>query len=308
MRVSWTVDLIREEFRSRNIKLLSTEYKNNKEHILVQCMVGGCDCVWPAMLNNVVDRNTGCPRCSGHEKTSNESVDWYINKHKIQIKRIENVTSVSKAYNWLCLKCNNEIKTMFFRIRHYDDNMYGCKKCRGIGVRVTNEEYDKRLLDNNIPIKRIEDLNGSMMRKVSHECLICGHSWRGTPSNIQNEHCGCPNCNIKKGERFVGEVLREILPDVVNWQYPLFFNNRKYLIDYEVEIDGKQYFIEYNGGQHYFPVKLWGGEDGFMKQQKRDSEIVEYCEKNNIKLIIIKYDMKRNEIITMLHNLFDGYL
>jgi hypothetical protein len=55
--------------------------------------------------------------------------------------------------------------------------------------------------------------------------------------------------------------------------------------------------IEFNGRQHYEPVKYWGGMENFKKQQKRDYIKKEYCENKNITLIIIN-DVK--EIKTKL--------
>ena len=49
-----------------------------------------------------------------------------------------------------------------------------------------------------------------------------------------------------------------------------------------------QIFIEYNGKQHYEqPKGNWGSIE---KIQKYDNLKKEYCKKNNIPLIIIKYD------------------
>jgi hypothetical protein len=48
--------------------------------------------------------------------------------------------------------------------------------------------------------------------------------------------------------------------------------------------------IEFNGRQHYESVSIYGGQIGLRKQIKNDNIKVEYCRKNNIQLIIIKYD------------------
>lgn len=48
-------------------------------------------------------------------------------------------------------------------------------------------------------------------------------------------------------------------------------------------------FIEYNGMQHYIPVEHFGGELKFQQQKKRDQYVRNYCVKNNIQLLEIKY-------------------
>ena len=53
--------------------------------------------------------------------------------------------------------------------------------------------------------------------------------------------------------------------------------------------DTLKYVIEYQGQQHYEPVKYFGGKDSFVKQQKYDEEKRKCCKENNIQLIEIPY-------------------
>ena len=62
-------------------------------------------------------------------------------------------------------------------------------------------------------------------------------------------------------------------------------------------------FIEYNGGQHYFPIKWFGGESAFIKQQKRDNDLRDYCTMNNIRLIEIPYWLSHNEQYKLVEDL-----
>jgi very-short-patch-repair endonuclease len=59
--------------------------------------------------------------------------------------------------------------------------------------------------------------------------------------------------------------------------------------------NGVIYFIEYDGEQHFKPVKQWGGEAGFKERQARDEEKNQWCEKNGYELIRIPYTVQ-NEI------------
>lgn len=63
--------------------------------------------------------------------------------------------------------------------------------------------------------------------------------------------------------------------------------------DFYVELENNQWFlIEYQGQQHYKPVKLWDGDNEvkFIERQKRDLIKKSYCEKNDILLLIISYN------------------
>ncbi len=47
--------------------------------------------------------------------------------------------------------------------------------------------------------------------------------------------------------------------------------------------------IEYDGEQHFMPVKVWGGEEKFLIQQERDARKNAYCEEHGIRLLRIPY-------------------
>ena len=53
--------------------------------------------------------------------------------------------------------------------------------------------------------------------------------------------------------------------------------------------DELEFLIQYQGIQHYKPKSIFGGMSGLRKQQFYDMEKREYCEKHNIKLILIPY-------------------
>lgn len=49
------------------------------------------------------------------------------------------------------------------------------------------------------------------------------------------------------------------------------------------------FLIEYQGKQHYLPVKAFGGEKGYHRQRVNDRRKREYCLKNNYQLVCIPY-------------------
>jgi hypothetical protein len=58
--------------------------------------------------------------------------------------------------------------------------------------------------------------------------------------------------------------------------------------------------IEFDGEQHYISKDCWGGENALLETQKRDKIKTEYCEKNSIGLLRIKY-IDINNIETILN-------
>lgn len=84
-------------------------------------------------------------------------------------------------------------------------------------------------------------------------------------------------------------------------QYTVKSTRKRY--DFCVFIDGSQLMIEFDGEQHFSPVEQWGGEEAYQKQRKADKEKNEWCEKNKIPLLRIRYDQK-----TLINELVEDFL
>ncbi len=57
-----------------------------------------------------------------------------------------------------------------------------------------------------------------------------------------------------------------------------------------VNKEGQILLIECQGAQHYMPVEFFGGEKTFKQQQMYDEIKKDYCKKNNIPLLCIRYN------------------
>ena len=68
------------------------------------------------------------------------------------------------------------------------------------------------------------------------------------------------------------------------------------MIDFQFIINDLIYFVEYNGLQHYEPVRFGGRSkekaiEALKKQQIRDARLRTYCSENNI--ILIEIDSRK---------------
>jgi hypothetical protein len=88
-------------------------------------------------------------------------------------------------------------------------------------------------------------------------------------------------------------------------------NNINYIFQHQVKIGNSYHYydfylpkhniiIEYNGMQHYKPIKFFGGQKGFDYLKERDNIKKEYCQNQNIKLIIISYKDNIEETLNQL--------
>jgi hypothetical protein len=94
-------------------------------------------------------------------------------------------------------------------------------------------------------------------------------------------------------EGWVSEVellnmIRDIFPtdEVVHQASPEWLGQQRF----DIFIPELNVAIEYQGRQHYEPVAFFGGEEGFLRTQKRDALKAELCTENGIDLVYFRYD------------------
>lgn len=102
----------------------------------------------------------------------------------------------------------------------------------------------------------------------------------------------------KFGHKKVGEAWTSetILYYIVTKLFPDQTIRRHYRPDYleglelDIYIEGLNIGIEYQGIQHYKPVKHWGGEESLVRLKERDKKKRSICKKLKIPLIFFEYN------------------
>ena len=104
---------------------------------------------------------------------------------------------------------------------------------------------------------------------------------------------GCPKCGIySKGEMIVENFLNK---NQINFETQKLFDGCvgiKRKLPFDFYLPDHNILIEYDGIQHFKPVKRFGGENGLSKQQKNDKIKNLFAKENNIILIRVKYNEK----------------
>lgn len=239
-----------------------------------------------------------CPKCYEENnntrlnkiRLTNKDVDIRLKDR--DILRIGDVCGRHEKIEWQCKACNHKWLQTPGNIIH-EKNPTGCPKCKG-GIKDAAEDFILKIQDRKDLVLTGKYINSQT--KTSFKCVKCDFQWEAKPANILNLGRGCPCCKLKS-EKAVGDILfkNNIF---AKHNYYIKTAERSYLIDWFVEETGIA--IEYNGEQHYRPVKFGGASDlhaheSFQKQKIRDSSLREYCKNNNIFLIEIdgrKYNHK----------------
>lgn len=125
----------------------------------------------------------------------------------------------------------------------------------------------------------------------------CGFIFKESPHMILGKK-PCPKCKRfhSKGEKKIEKILTE---HKIAFEKQKRFPEDLHLLSFDFYIESQKLLIEFQGEQHYKPIKHFGGEEKFKKQQLNDEKKREFCKNNNYSLLEISYD-KIDEIENVL--------
>jgi len=241
-------------------------------------------------------RKVGCPKCAKIKlgklkisKVKNSIVMEFQNVHgdKYNYSKV-NYKNSNTPIEIICPEHGS-----FFQLYHDHKNGSGCPMCANIlkSSKMKNSKEDIiRIFKSVHASYNYSKVNyKNTTTKVEIICSKHGSFWQSPMSHRAGN--GCPKCSESKGERRVREFL-ESNNIKYSQEIKLFENYR-----FDFYLEDLNTVIEYDGKQHYEPVKYFGGLEGFLKTQERDKIKTEYCLKNNIRIIRIGYFEDIKEIL-----------
>ena len=94
-------------------------------------------------------------------------------------------------------------------------------------------------------------------------------------------------------ETILYNIVKRLYPelDIKRHYRPKFLN----YLELDVYIDDLKIGIEYQGLQHFIPVKHWGGKEGLIKTKERDKRKADLCKANGIHLIYFYHNENLSE-------------
>lgn len=170
----------------------------------------------------------------------------------------------------------------------------------------TQDSFTEKLLRvKGKDYKLISEYSNSWTKVLIHH--KCGFKWSVTPSNVLNDQ-DCPLCfkmqKVSKGER---RIIKYLIDRKIEFEIEKTFPNLKYKknlrYDFAVFFNNKMTLIEFNGIQHYIPIKHFDRESGFKGRKVRDNLKEKYAKDYNIPFLTIPYWDYKN-IPQILDNTF----
>lgn len=137
--------------------------------------------------------------------------------------------------------------------------------------------------------------------KVNVTCRKCGNSFSVQASSLLR-NCSCPSCSESSLEKEVEKLLKDNGIQY-KWQYK---TNWLGLQSLDFYLPYYKTAIECQGRQHFIPVSIFDGEEGFRKTVERDNAKAVKCKNNGVKLLYYaKNNFGNNLIITNKEKLIE---
>jgi len=292
-------NIIDERLKNSNFKRVSN-YITNKIPIELECLIHS-NFKWSVRPDHLFTRKQSCPKCSKQERYSNELLD-----EKMKGRNIKRVGNCLNNRDKIEFECNIDGYKWKASPSSIINSNSGCPMCYG-NIKLTNEDIDNKLINRNI--ERIGDItNKSNKEKIEWKCLICNNIWIAGSSSIINRKRGCPLCKFKNERKVKNMIIDNVIYSYFKHQKIIWIGKRFFRVDFYIEKDGVKYIIEYNGEQHYRPIRFSGISKeksivNFYKQIYRDNLIIDYCKLNNITLIEIPFYLNDKETLDIFKSI-----
>lgn len=237
----------------------------------------------------------------------------------LQLPQDKSIINYLHFENKICHECNRVLPTY-----RYCHEMYGSKFKQNYGWYINKQAFEwgiepisNRVLDECCPIDILEEFKRTpqveskppnkrdkFYTKQRYQLFLQDQKhkyrdkqWRHIWRIIENE------VRDKFGHKRVGEawtsetilyyLVRSLFPtkEILRHYRPRFLCN----LELDIYIPDLRIGIEYQGYQHYYPVKHWGGEARLKELQARDRRKCILCEKEGVRLIHFRYDEELSE-------------
>lgn len=307
MGVRYDYDKVKEYIESKGCTLLTKEYINNKQKLKIRCKCG--DVFERSFQDFKNKKRYYCQTCSNNKMS--------IDKVRSEIESYGNKllsTEYKNVYTSLLVKCGTCGETYGTTWELFKKSKTKtCPKCaekirKQRNIENNNGHYcsfhDVKLICESTGESELLSTEYIPGEKLKLKCK-CGKEYEQNFYHIKdkvknNIEIICPKCMARKGydkmskatiSKGEQEILEYLLSKNIGFEREYIFNDCKYsdVLRFDFYIPNYNLVIEYDGRQHFMPVELFGGEEGFKIQIIKDGIKNNYCKSNNINMLRIPY-------------------
>tara|TARA_R110000868_G_scaffold176916_3_gene414943 strand:- start:21856 stop:22734 length:879 start_codon:yes stop_codon:yes gene_type:complete len=232
-----------------------------------------------------------CPKCSGTymdteyftSKSKNIHKDFYDYSKVVYTTNVDKVTIICPNHGEFEQKPK--------------DHLLGknCQKCAGTYMDTEHFVYKSNIVHNH----KYDYTDTNYSNAISKVKITCPK--HGEFNQTPNSHLGgkgCPTCKESKGEKKIRRILEKYN---INYIPQHTFDDCKNIrpLPFDFYLSDLNTCIEYNGIQHYKPIKYFGGENKLVRTKYNDSVKYNYCKSNRIGLLVLT-ERNINDLIKLI--------
>ena len=304
-----------EETEKRSIKIISDRYNTSHTPLKYKCKLCGFE--WEAKPNHSVlaENWEGCPKCKENNTLLNNIKFFRDFAFKHNCELISQFVNWDKKLKFICQKCQYKWSLLPESVRFYPEREgIFCPKCREYKFRCSMLSKYRKIGDRKyaILLSELGDYKNNTTT-LQWKCKICRQVFRKTFSNMRKIiGLACPACNENTndyiGESFCNKMLEKILG--VNFSRHKTFPWLIGIKRYPLHLDGYNGLLklafEYNGIQHYeFTPFFQSIYKKFTTLWANDGIKIKLCKLNHVKLIVVPYHIKFEDMERFLRNKLD---
>lgn len=256
-------------------------YVNNYTSVAIYCPEHGL--FYQKPKNHL--KGMGCQYCSKRKMNTTSFIQQATVKHKnIYDYSLVKYKSSQETVDIICPKHG-----IFRQTPEHHLKGCGCPKCaieqKAKERTYTTKEFIEKaniIFDNLYNYSKVDYIDSTT--PVDIICKEHGLFLQTPASHLQGH--GCPYCKASKGSLLIKSYLESLNVNVQFEQTLHYSNNRWGYADF---ITNKG-IIEFDGEQHFVLNRYFGDKLALIDTHKRDIMKNNYCRKNGIPLLRIRYD------------------
>lgn len=261
----------------------------------------------------------GCAKCSKNYRKTPEEYKIYFEEllgYKFDFSLAQFKDNKTKV-EIICKKCGhhffkkpNALLNDIKKLKDHEPHCPNCEKAHTNWNTKTFVEWLKSIWGDKYDYSKVDYIN--FKTKIELICPEHGSFWK-IPNDLysnRNREIICPKCNTSEGELKLEKYFKDLS---INYITQKTFEGlygvgqyRPHPLKFDFYLPEYNCCIEYQGMQHYKPVNYFGGEDTFGNLLIRDDLKKQYCVKNNISLIEIKYDLPLEKVGILLKEILSN--
>ena len=275
-------------YKENGYELLST-YENYNTPLTMKCPKGH---ISNTMTFGSFKKGCRCSICSRKAKLTYEFVKKQFEKEGYELISDVYVNANTK----LVTRCPKNHMWKVTYGHFYSGKRCGdCDKSKKLTYGFVKSQFDKEWY--KLLSKTYINATSPLIIKCSSGHITSTMTWNSFQRGQR-----CFVCNQPKGEVEIAKILKKLNIRFIP-QYRFDDCKYKYKLPFDFYLPDFNTCIEFDGKQHFIPVKYFGGEEGFKERKRRDELKNKYCKENDIKLIRIPYNSFKDIKNILLKNL-----